>query len=139
MLAGNNKTVQQLTPIDLSLSAIGSNLFWSPRKPTLRPLFYADAGGGWPAPWRTTVISGLAGLDPAFALSYDAKGYVNTGMKTEENGASLVHRGRWAVLQRDFSTQSLADGVLWVSFLSRRDEAARASDRSVVFFANESG
>ena len=139
VLAGNNKTVQQLTPIDLSRSAIGSNLFWSPRKPTLRPLFYADAGGGWPAPWRTTVISGLAGLDPAFALSYDAKGYVNTGMKTEENGASLVHRGRWAVLQRDFSTQSLADGVLWVSFLSRRDEAARASDRSGVFFANESG
>lgn len=139
VLAGNNKTVQQLTPIDLSRSAIGSNLFWSPRKPTLRPLSFADDGIGWATPWRTSVIAGLAGLDPALALTSDAKGYVNTGRIKEDNGAGLSHRGKWAVMQREFAEEPITSGVLWVSFLTHREEVASLSDRSGIFFSSEGG
>lgn len=139
VLAGTNQTVQQLKPIDLSLSSVGNNLFWSPRKPTLRPLSFAETDGGWVTPWRTSVITGLSALDPFFALTSDAKGYVNTGRKKADHGAGLSHRGKWAVMQRDFSKQSLKSGILWISFLTRRDEVTRPSDRGGIFVASEGG
>lgn len=139
LLAGTSKAVQQLKPIDLSLSTLGSNLFWSPRKPALRPLSFADTTGGWLTPWRTSVIAGLAALDPAFALTSDAKGYVNTGRKKTDHGSGLSHRGQWAVIQRDFAKQNHAGGILWISFLTRRDEVTHPSDRSGIFLAAEGG
>ena len=139
VLGGANQTVQQLKPIALSLSSVGNNLFWSPRKPTLRPLSFADTTGGWPTPWRTSVIAGLAALDPAFALTSDAKGYVNTGRKKEGNGTGLSHRGQWVVMQRDYTKQSLTSGTLWLSFLTCRDVVTHPSDRGGIFFASEGG
>ena len=139
ILGGTNQTVQQLKQIELRRSSIGKNLFWSPRKPTLRPLSFADAGGGWLTPWRTSVIAGLSGLDPSFALTSDAKGWVNTGRKKENNGAGLSHRGQWAVMQRDFAKENITTGVLWVSFLTRREEVSTLSDRSGIFFSSEGG
>jgi hypothetical protein len=131
-LVGTNQVVQQNFPIDLSLSEVENNLFWSDSPMVGIPLFFSAGGEGWLADWQSNVIAGVTVLNPDKVLLSNARGYDN--QVQHSRSASLMHNGQWLLLERSFANQPIQSGEIWVSFLSHRSHTNSHADRSGIFF-----
>lgn len=90
-----------------------------------------SGGTGWTGMWS---VRGDVVFNPIMNLVYKTGRYVST---PGDQGALMLDSGGLATIWRNFSENEIRDGVIWISFLLRRDSVDSIQDRSGVFFATD--